>query len=85
MLVVLCMCERICGMLLCCLLKVMMDCGRDFNVVQTVSEIFGGHAQPQGVIVAFNLALLDYGLKDVGFLGSPFTWTNGRIWKRLDR
>ncbi|KAH9684247.1 reverse transcriptase domain-containing protein [Citrus sinensis] len=59
--------------------------GGDFNVVQAVSEISGGHPQPQGAIDAFNLALLDFGLEDAGFVGSPFTWTNGRTWRRLDR
>ncbi|KAH9662191.1 reverse transcriptase domain-containing protein [Citrus sinensis] len=59
--------------------------GGDFNVVQAVSEISGGHPQPQGAIDAFNLALLDCGLEDAGFVGSPFTWTNGHTWRRLDR
>lgn len=57
--------------------------GGDFNVVQAVSEISGGHLQPQGAIDAFNLALLDCGLEDEGFVGSPFTWTNGRTWRQL--
>lgn len=50
--------------------------GGDFNTVQSVSEISDGHAQPQGVIDAFNIVLLDYGLEDFGFIGSSFTWTN---------
>lgn len=50
----------------------------DFNVMQTVSKISSGHAQPQRAINAFNLALLDYGLEDAWFLSSPFTWTNGQ-------
>lgn len=52
--------------------------GSDFNVVQAVWEISGGHPKPQGAIDAFNLALLDCGLEDAGFVGSPFTWTKGR-------
>lgn len=59
--------------------------GDDFNVVQAVSEISGGHPQPQGAIDAFNLALLGRGLEDASFVGSPFTWTNGCTWRRLNR
>ncbi|KAH9750359.1 hypothetical protein KPL71_013846 [Citrus sinensis] len=58
--------------------------GGDFNVVQSVSEISGGHNQPQGAIDAFNLTLVDCGLEDAGFVGSPYTWTNGHTWTRLD-
>lgn len=52
----------------------------DFNVVQSLSKISGEHNQTQAAIDAFNLALLDCGLEDVGFLGSLFTWTNGHTW-----
>ena len=57
----------------------------DFNIVQSLSEISGGHTQPHVALDAFNLALLDCGLEDAGFVGSPFTWTNGRTRRRLDR
>ena len=57
----------------------------DFNVMQSISEISSGHDQPQGAIDAFNLALLDCGLEDARFIGSPFTWTNGCTWKQLVR
>lgn len=33
----------------------------------------------------FNSALLHSGVSSVSFDGSPFTWTNGRVWQRLDR
>lgn len=53
--------------------------------MQSLSEIFDGRTQPQAALDAFNLALLDCGLEDVGFAGSHFTWTNGHTWRRLDR
>lgn len=49
----------------------------DFNIVQSLSKIVSGHAQPQTALDACNLALLDYCLEDVGFVASHFTWTNG--------
>lgn len=33
----------------------------------------------------FNEALVHGGLVSVGFEGFPFTWTNGQVWRRLDR
>lgn len=33
----------------------------------------------------FQSALLDCGLHEVEFMGSPFTWSNGHTWERLDR
>ena len=57
----------------------------DFNVLKSILEISGGHAQPQGAIDAINLALSDCSLKDLGFVGSPFTWTNGHTQRHLDR
>ena len=59
--------------------------GGDFNVVQYHSEVTGGNPQSQSSIDDFNIALLDCGLEDAGFIGSPFTWTNGRTRRRLDR
>ncbi|KAL0287647.1 UNVERIFIED_CONTAM: hypothetical protein Sradi_7119400 [Sesamum radiatum] len=29
--------------------------------------------------------MTDTGLIDAGFEGEPFTWTNKRVWRRLDR
>ncbi|XP_071933864.1 uncharacterized protein [Coffea arabica] len=57
----------------------------DFNVISSVSEWSGG-APPNGYnMEEFNKAIFNCGLSDVGFDGSPFTWTNGEVWKRLDR
>ncbi|KZV43061.1 hypothetical protein F511_04453 [Dorcoceras hygrometricum] len=33
----------------------------------------------------FNDFIISAGLCDVGYVGSKFTWTNGTVWKRLDR
>ncbi|KAL0300009.1 UNVERIFIED_CONTAM: hypothetical protein Scaly_3063100 [Sesamum calycinum] len=33
----------------------------------------------------FNDMMIDTGLMDAGFEGDPYTWTNKRVWKRLDR
>ena len=59
--------------------------GGDFNVVQQHSEVSGGNPQSQSAIDDFNLALLDCGLEDGGYVGSSFTWTNGSSLRRLDR
>lgn len=59
--------------------------GRDFNVVQSLFEISRGRTQPKVALDAFNLALLDCGMEDVGFAGSPFTWTNRHTWRRFDK
>lgn len=58
--------------------------GGDFNVVQVRLEITSG-SQPQAAIDDFNSAILDCGLEDAGYVGSSFTWTNGRTRRRLDR
>lgn len=47
--------------------------GGDFNVVQSLYEISGGHAQPQGAIDAFILPMVDCDLEDTGFFGSLYT------------
>lgn len=57
----------------------------EFNVVQSASEISGGHAQLQRAIDTFNLGLLDCGLENAWFVGSPFTWSNGHTWRQLDK
>lgn len=36
-------------------------------------------------IEEFNTALSDYGIEDAGYIGNPFTWSNGRTRRRLDR
>lgn len=59
--------------------------GGDFNATLAASESFGGAAQRPGPSDDFNDMILDCGLSDAGFEGEPFTWTNNRVWKRLDR
>ncbi|KAK4385660.1 hypothetical protein Sango_2690000 [Sesamum angolense] len=36
-------------------------------------------------LLDFNDMVLDSGLTDAGFEGEPFTWSNKRVWRRLDR
>ncbi|KAL0367744.1 UNVERIFIED_CONTAM: hypothetical protein Sradi_3664500 [Sesamum radiatum] len=52
---------------------------------------FGNLERSNGVypsnhsIEEFNEAIFDSGLLDVGFEGSQYTWTDHRLWQRLDR
>lgn len=55
-----------------------------FNIVQSMFEISSRHNQTQDTIWVFNLALLDCGLEDFGFMGSPYTWNYRYIWRCLD-
>ncbi|KAL0402150.1 UNVERIFIED_CONTAM: hypothetical protein Slati_4244900 [Sesamum latifolium] len=41
--------------------------------------------QRLGPMDDFNDMMSDTGLIDAGFEGEPFTWTNKRVWRRLDR
>lgn len=45
----------------------------------------GGSRPRIGDIDKFNVALQNSGLSAVDFDGVQFTWTNGRLWQRLDR
>ncbi|KAL0287958.1 UNVERIFIED_CONTAM: hypothetical protein Sangu_2668400 [Sesamum angustifolium] len=45
----------------------------------------GGTISSLGSIEDFNDMVLDSGLTDAGFEGEPFTWSNKRVWRRLDR
>jgi hypothetical protein len=38
----------------------------------------------QGYMDGFRDALIDYGLKDLGFSGDAFMWRQGRIREQLD-
>lgn len=38
-----------------------------------------------GAMGDFNSVIFNCALGDVEFDGPPFTWTNGRVWQRLDR
>ncbi|KAL0298802.1 UNVERIFIED_CONTAM: hypothetical protein Sradi_6540000 [Sesamum radiatum] len=59
--------------------------GGDFNVILHPNENQGGDMRRLGSIDDFNDMMIDTGLMDAGFEEDPFTWTNKRVWKRLDR
>ncbi|XP_051121669.1 uncharacterized protein LOC127245069 [Andrographis paniculata] len=59
--------------------------GGDFNAIADISEREGPGRPRLRSIQDFSGALLDAGLIDAGFEGPQFTWTNRRVWKRLDR
>ncbi|KAL0386427.1 UNVERIFIED_CONTAM: hypothetical protein Slati_4603900 [Sesamum latifolium] len=57
--------------------------GGDFNVILHPNENQGGDMQRLGPMDDFNDMMSD--IIDAGFEGEPFTWTNKRVWRRLDR
>ncbi|KAJ6414222.1 hypothetical protein OIU84_006950 [Salix udensis] len=59
--------------------------GGDFNAVLNVNESKGGGNPNQGSMEEFGSCLLDCGLLDAGYEGNDFTWTNGKVMRRLDR
>ncbi|XP_012851712.1 PREDICTED: uncharacterized protein LOC105971405 [Erythranthe guttata] len=64
--------------------------GGDFNEILSNSEKTGGNARLPASIRAFRNTLEDCSLSDLGFEGSPFTWSNNRhapdtVRCRLDR
>ncbi|XP_022853606.1 uncharacterized protein LOC111375048 [Olea europaea var. sylvestris] len=58
--------------------------GGDFNVITHDGERTGHNTHDRDT-TAFSNMMLDSGLEDAGFLGHRYTWTNGRVRKRLDR
>ncbi|KAH9734317.1 reverse transcriptase domain-containing protein [Citrus sinensis] len=65
-------------------------CCGDFNEILHPDEKRGGNDRNVNLINEFREVLRDCGLKDVGFRGYAFTWTNGRygegfVEERLDR
>ncbi|XP_022883141.1 uncharacterized protein LOC111399888 [Olea europaea var. sylvestris] len=58
--------------------------GGDFNVITHDGERTGHNTRNRGT-TAFSDMMLDCGLEDAGFIGNRYTWTNGRVRKRLDR
>ncbi|KAL4379799.1 hypothetical protein GQ457_02G025960 [Hibiscus cannabinus] len=59
--------------------------GGDFNVILGADERRGGsnsHVQGSRPFAEF---LCRSGLHDMGFRGSPFTWSRGNLYERLDR
>ncbi|XP_011081406.1 uncharacterized protein LOC105164454 [Sesamum indicum] len=59
--------------------------GGDFNAILHPNENQGGDMRRIGSMDDFNDMMFDTGLIDAGFEGEPFTWTNNRVWRRLDR
>ncbi|EOY17513.1 Uncharacterized protein TCM_036737 [Theobroma cacao] len=59
--------------------------GGDFNIILKREERLYGADPHEGSIEDFASVLLDCGLLDGGFEGNPFTWTNNRMFQRLDR
>ncbi|KAL2453270.1 Uncharacterized protein Adt_49231 [Abeliophyllum distichum] len=58
--------------------------GGDFNVIAHNGERTGHNTRDRGTS-DFTDMMMDCGLTDAGYSGSQYTWTNGRVWKRLDR
>lgn len=64
--------------------------GGDFNAITSEDEKFGGLPVIINEIQDFRGCIQNYGISDLGFSGSKFTWWNGQngddcIFKRLDR
>ncbi|KAL0361975.1 UNVERIFIED_CONTAM: hypothetical protein Sradi_3882000 [Sesamum radiatum] len=57
----------------------------DFNTFLHAEENIGGSFNRTDHMEDFGDMIMDIGLIDAGFKGEPFTWTNNRIWRRLDR
>jgi hypothetical protein len=57
----------------------------DFNEILYHHEKEGGRSRAQVHLQAFQDALTDCELADIGFSGDEFTWQRGRIRERLDR
>ncbi|XP_071920627.1 uncharacterized protein [Coffea arabica] len=57
----------------------------DFNVISSMEERAGGSPANERNMEEFNDSIGNCGLTEVPFDGSVFTWTNGRVWQRLDR
>nr|XP_023891885.1 uncharacterized protein LOC112003894 [Quercus suber]XP_023929367.1 uncharacterized protein LOC112040706 [Quercus suber] len=65
-------------------------CVGDFNEIIKAREKMGGAPRRERQMVEFRGALDFCGFKDLGFVGSPFTWCNNQFdgvvtWIRLDR
>ncbi|KAL0440458.1 UNVERIFIED_CONTAM: hypothetical protein Slati_2528800 [Sesamum latifolium] len=65
--------------------KVPWIVGGDLNAILHTTENQGGVTSSLGSIEDFNDMIFETGLTDAGFEGEPFTWTNKRVWRRLDR
>ncbi|XP_073133317.1 uncharacterized protein [Henckelia pumila] len=58
--------------------------GGDFNIIANPLDQSSGLVNHSGGMHEFSNFIISSGLVDAGFVGSRFTWTNTRIWKRLD-
>lgn len=56
----------------------------DFNVILSADDHVGGNPLNVREMEEFYLAILQASLFPVNFDGSPFSWTNGRVWQHLD-
>ncbi|KAI3452724.1 hypothetical protein Pfo_009388 [Paulownia fortunei] len=59
--------------------------GGDFNTILHPNERTGNMGNKLTSMNDFSDAIGDCRLIDAGFEGSNYTWTNHRVWKRLDR
>ncbi|KZV50954.1 hypothetical protein F511_44900 [Dorcoceras hygrometricum] len=59
--------------------------GGDFNIIADPLEYSGEMIARAGGMHDFNEFIISAGVCDAGYVGSKFTWTNGNVWKRLDR
>ncbi|KAL0911913.1 hypothetical protein M5K25_017849 [Dendrobium thyrsiflorum] len=59
--------------------------GGDFNIITQSEEKMGGAAPNLNAMEDFNDMIRNCCLSDIGFTGSSFTWSNNRVWERLDR
>lgn len=57
----------------------------DFNSYLHDDEKQGGAILNNRAMKSFNLCVDDCGVSDLGFSGPKFTWSNGRVYERLDR
>ncbi|KAG6534066.1 hypothetical protein ZIOFF_007947 [Zingiber officinale] len=59
--------------------------GGDFNVISDIIDHSAGSLAKPSTTNEFNNFIMLAGLLDAGFVGDRFTWTNDKVWKRLDR
>ncbi|KAI3459158.1 hypothetical protein Pfo_015821 [Paulownia fortunei] len=59
--------------------------GGDFNIILHLHERTGQNQRSMTPLNEFGDMISDCGLIDAGYAGNCFTWTNHRVWKRLDR
>ena len=65
-------------------------CAGDFNEITKQSEKVEGRLRPYSQMQIFREVLDECGLMDMGYKGSPFTWSKhywsgASIWERLDK